>query len=241
MIKLIGIAGVKNSGKDTVASMLSYIYTVGVASAKFSEWQERKDIVNKSKTIHFADPLKDVLSMIFDIPRQYFNDRLHKDETYYCSDTRKFCTYADCCRLGYVFIDNKVMTVNGIDYLLDKNNRYAVKLRELMQFFGTDIGREMLGKNIWINAAKIRIENILKFTNYMCLVPDVRFENEAKTIQELGGRVVYIERTTDTNDTHESEDIDFACNYIIINNNTLMALFYKVLIFYRDVIINEMK
>ena len=59
---LIGIKGFKGSGKDTVASMISYILYVGTTKANFDSWhaQHQADIVSNSEIIiHFADKLKD--------------------------------------------------------------------------------------------------------------------------------------------------------------------------------------
>ena len=35
---IIGIAGQKNSGKDTLASMINYIFSAGVTRANYSDW-----------------------------------------------------------------------------------------------------------------------------------------------------------------------------------------------------------
>ena len=37
---VIGIGGQKHSGKDTIASMLLYIHSVGPAAAKYNVWYE---------------------------------------------------------------------------------------------------------------------------------------------------------------------------------------------------------
>ena len=55
---VIGIAGCKNSGKDTVANMINYIFTVGVTCAKYSDYIIKKQSINishKDRIVHFAD------------------------------------------------------------------------------------------------------------------------------------------------------------------------------------------
>ena len=59
---IIGIAGNINSGKDTVASILNYIYVVGKHKAKYSDWLIKRLVFDQSYTytiIHFADTIKD--------------------------------------------------------------------------------------------------------------------------------------------------------------------------------------
>ena len=66
----------------------------------------------------------------------------------------------------------------------------------------------------------------------ICIVPDVRFSNEANALkfnlQSLYGGVILVERENDTYE-HSSENIDFDTDFVIDNNSTLSKLFYKVL------------
>jgi hypothetical protein len=235
---VIGIAGKANSGKDTVASIINYIFHVGLSKATYQDWiinQVSYDNTNKHKIFHFADPLKDVLSIIYNIPRYLFNDRCHKDDKYYNMKTGRFEFSEVVENMSNVDIitSNKLksFTINQcIDWKADK--QVFIKLRTLLQYFGTDVCRKHLDESIWIKSAIYKIIDIAE-TYRICLVPDVRFANEAKalTINEpsLYGQVIEVRRDSCKNSSHASEIIDFKSNIIIDNNGNKMQLFYKVL------------
>jgi hypothetical protein len=93
--------------------------------------------------------------------------------------------------------------------------------RELMQFIGTDLFRDKLLNNIWVNAlfadykkpAQIAIETTGGYTNYPTsvnfpnwIITDVRFPNEVEAIKKRGGIVIRINRNNiDNSSTRESE------------------------------------
>lgn len=232
---LIAIAGRRNSGKDTVANMISYISSVGT-KASFEDWQDniipstgRLELLR----VNFADAVKDIISVILSIPRSYLDDRTKKDMLYYCPKNNNFCNWADLERFGYIYVTLKDYPIYGFDNIINPNFKIrsmspAIKLREVMQFIGTDIGRKYLGENIWTNIAKIKIINKMK-TNGRCYVSDVRFNNECEAIKDLGGKVILINRPNTNNPEHESEEINIAPHYIIDNDKKLSNLFYKVL------------
>lgn len=62
--------------------------------------------------------------------------------------------------------------------------RYSSDARELLQRLGTEVGREMFGKDFWVNQGLLRAkehENVV--------FADTRFVNEAQAIQDNGGQV----------------------------------------------------
>ena len=80
------------------------------------------------------------------------------------------------------------------------------EVRRLLQRLGTEGGREVLGDNVWIDAAFARIENLLD-AGAPVVVTDVRFTNEAEAIVKAGGQVMRIEREAlpPSGDMHPSE------------------------------------
>ena len=62
-------------------------------------------------------------------------------------------------------------------------------VRQFLQHLGTEGGREILGENVWVDAALRRARPGGKY-----VVTDVRYPNEADAIKALGGRVLRIER-----------------------------------------------
>lgn len=74
--------------------------------------------------------------------------------------------------------------------------------REVLQFFGTDIMREIYN-DVWVDAT---IRKIKQEEPSMAIVCDVRFPNEVEGIQRAGGKVMRLTRAPFANeDQHESE------------------------------------
>jgi len=66
---------------------------------------------------------------------------------------------------------------------------YFPRYRVLMQRMGTEVGREIFGDDIWVDAAMKRmggLENVV--------LADCRYPNEADAVRALGGQVWRIER-----------------------------------------------
>lgn len=236
---IIGIAGELNSGKDTLASMINYIFHVGITKAKYEEWLIHRikwNKTNEDRITHFADPLKDCLSIMYNIPRWCFEDRIKKDEEYYDLTNKVFVKYDPTLVLKYAIITNNY--IENEEYYLDivinkiiKAKRLPIiKLRTLMQYFGTEIVRNQMGQNIWINSTMSRTATIAE-RRTICIIPDVRFTNEIDAIRgnSLYGGDILIRRDNTDKTKHASETIDFACKYTIENNGTKMQLFYKAI------------
>jgi len=65
--------------------------------------------------------------------------------------------------------------------------------RQLMQTLGTEWGRNLVNPHLWLIIAKGEIE-YAQHHDFDIVVSDVRFENEAKMIREMGGVIWHIER-----------------------------------------------
>ncbi len=76
--------------------------------------------------------------------------------------------------------------------------------RPILQWWGTDFRRTFQTPDYWLCKFEAKLPTNVNFI----LVPDVRFENEAKLIESLGGVVIHVERTgySDDGDTHVSEN-----------------------------------
>lgn len=239
---IIGLAGNKNSGKDTVASMINYIFAVGITKAKYSDWVLKRasyDETYKDRIVHFADNLKDCLSIIYGIPRYAFDDRKMKDEMYYSLTTGNFINKrgVDQNNAGFCVLTNEILKHSSIKNELETYDEFNVliTIRTLMQYFGTEVCREHLGHKVWIKSNIAKIVEVAA-NRRLCIVPDVRFTNEAAAIHKdnpfLYGRIIKISRSNNNNnehDYHDSEIITFTTDYSINNNGTLIELFYKTL------------
>lgn len=100
------------------------------------------------------------------------------------------------------------------------------ELRPLLQRMGTDVGRDMLGQDIWVEYAMSRLA-----PGQRTIFADVRFPNEADAIKLHGGQVWRVERpgvepANDHISEHALDDYDF--DQVIVNDVTLANLFIKV-------------
>jgi hypothetical protein len=119
---------------------------------------------------------------------------------------------------------------------------WGVSPRHLFQRIGTEIFRnqitkvfpemEEIGNNFWVYRFKLWYKKQLeKNPNIRVVLSDVRFQNEADVVKELGGIVIKIQRDTKLNtDSHASEkNIDnIKTDYIIENNGTIEQYHEKV-------------
>ncbi|MGL5816659.1 MAG: hypothetical protein ACRCYR_03780 [Phycicoccus sp.] len=96
------------------------------------------------------------------------------------------------------------------------------EVRALLQRCGTDAGRNVLGANVWVNAAMSDLPaGDVVFT-------DVRFPNEADAIRAAGGIVVRVERAgyEPDQDSHLSETAlhGYAFDFTLHNHGTVEQL-----------------
>ena len=70
----------------------------------------------------------------------------------------------------------------------------TVTPRLILQLFGTDCMRNGFYDGIWVSLVK---QELLKNKDKNYVIPDVRFENEAKMIRSLGGRICQVRRGPD--------------------------------------------
>lgn len=134
MPRLIGIKGLAGHGKDTVANFITEFFSPSI-SVKMS----------------FAEPLKEMVSIITGIPKY---DIDHHKTTYL--------------------------------------EEYGMTVRSLLQKIGTDVMRNQVHQNIWINIAERRLRDIPY--HKVVIIPDVRFENEMQFIRRHRGIILQVER-----------------------------------------------
>lgn len=68
-----------------------------------------------------------------------------------------------------------------------------VKDRKLLQWLGTDWGRNTVSENLWIDIWKNEVETLLRrFPRALILTDDCRFDNEAEAIRKMDGIVIHV-------------------------------------------------
>lgn len=100
--------------------------------------------------------------------------------------------------------------------------------REIMQLFGTEVGRQ-IDEDVWIKSLKAHIDG------GDWVVDDVRFVNEAEAIREMGGTVVGLTRCPGGVDDHQSERemaerFDEMTDVVIDNANMTLEEFRRAVI-----------
>lgn len=239
-VTIVGIKGFKGSGKDTVASMISYILHDGIMKASYDTWllYHKNDFIeNDEIIIHFADKLKEDIAEFCNIDRKLLDKQEIKENYYYNFKTGIVSTSTK--EVFYV-IDNcndAILKYNDLaSYLVLYNNNVSIKIRVLLQYYGTNIIRNHFWKEAFIRYTMNKAFDI-KNSKGQCIIADARFENECKAIKDCGGMIIRVDRksSNDNHESHESEQITInKDNYVIDNTGTLVGLFYKVLKFVTD-------
>lgn len=233
-VTIVGIKGFKGSGKDTVASMISYILYDGIIKANYDTWllyHKNGFVENDEIIIHFADKLKDDIAAFCNIDRKLLDRQDIKEENYYNFKTGIVST-------NIKDTDRVINNIGEINYdnlssLLSLNNNISIKIRVLLQYYGTNVIRN----HFWYNAfVHYTINKAFDIRNKLgqCIIADTRFDNECNAIKVCGGKIIRVDRRVN-NDNHESEQIKICDDdYVIDNAGTLVGLFYKVLKFVTD-------
>lgn len=78
--------------------------------------------------------------------------------------------------------------------------------RWAMQTLGTEWGRNMIDRDLWINITMNQVERLHGGSATLVIIDDVRFIGEANAIRDAGGRIFNILRAgTAKDDAHSSE------------------------------------
>lgn len=231
-VTIVGIKGFKGSGKDTVASMISYILHDGIMKANYDTWllYHKNDFIeNDEIIIHFADKLKDDIAAFCNIDRKLLDRQYIKEKNYYNFKTGIVST--NIKDVDYVI--NTALEYDNLSTLLLLNNNVSIKIRVLLQYYGTNVIRNHFWHEAFVHYT---INKAFDIRNKLgqCIIADARFNNECNVIKACGGKIIRVDRRVN-NDNHESEQIKISQDdYVIDNTGTLVGLFYKVIKFVTD-------
>lgn len=115
------------------------------------------------------------------------------------------------------------------------DERWNMSPRQILQWLGTDILRNNISDEIFITNMKNKLKNN---SHKYIIITDVRFDNEAEMIKNLGGIIININRNNidESKDNHITES-GINSKYIDINidnNGTIDELHNKVLNIFDD-------
>lgn len=198
---LFGISGKISSGKDLTGKIIQiltgspHLTTQGVMSFIKGEYNSPTFHIKK-----FADSLKDIVCLLIGCTREQLEDQDFKntelgEEWWYYKTPKGLMSYIEYEELRpLVFMEREVE-------LIKPTPRY------LLQNIGTDLFRNQLHPNIWVNALFSKYHswftddgNVLdsntgrwmRYPNW--IITDLRFPNEMKAVEDRGGVTIRVNR-----------------------------------------------
>jgi hypothetical protein len=216
---IIGISGKIGSGKDTVGKIIQYLTSRSyqdIGKESFENFNKRvtqfKGNDNQRWKIHkFADKLKDIVCLLIGCTREQLEDQDFKNKElseewnkYQIYNWGKpqniwFCLEKEA--LEYVKLPIKSNSQTSLSYVKE-----TLTPRYLLQNIGTDLFRNQLHQNIWVNAlfAEYQSLNKERFDYFKrknvidpqsnWIITDCRFENELRAIKDRGGISIRVNR-----------------------------------------------
>jgi hypothetical protein len=177
--KILALAGKKSSGKTTLAQFLA------------ANRHELFGPGTEVKVYGFADPLKEFLRDVFGLTHEQLWGTEEEKNSKTSILWESMPGYeAHCIRA----LNN---TPENHEFIYPRGPMTA---REVMQVFGTQVVRRM-DPDAWVRAL---LAKVAREAPDLAVVADTRFENEARGIQKVGGKVVRLLRRVGR-DAHASE------------------------------------
>lgn len=178
-----------------------------------------------SKTVTIASYLKNLCCELMNI---------NKDTLFeYKDNNHSFEFYFGDREIGII---NKKTGIS-VDILKSElENKVMHTVREMLQFIGTNIIRKY---NPEWHVNQMKAEILSYGDDTIVTIDDVRFPNERKAIEEIGGVVLFVMRPSfDYVSNHISETslqwYNFSKNHIIINHSNLYNLYGEFLDMMKD-------
>lgn len=234
---LIGVSGKMGAGKDTIGNLILMHTAIGAGWKTTAKEQielykqtgcipmgvpENTFVIKK-----FASKLKDMVCLLTGCTKEQLEDQEFKK------------TYAPA-NWSYILQwtgENMVRENPPPSWPEERVKRYTY--REMLQMVGTELFRDQLHVNTWVNAlfADYKDEwdgmntytNTSKYPNWV--ITDCRFLNEAKAIKSRGGIMIRVEKTgVEYKDEHPSETgLDkYQFDHVIKNDGTIEDLSLSV-------------
>lgn len=196
--QIITIQGVKNSGKDETAKYILYLLN----NPKFLHYYwigkllNFKTFYNKWKINKYASILKKMLAVLINVDEKRFEDRDFKE--YYYFDFNSYSLLHETS-----VPDEKKLSDKAFNKELKKGNQhiatdYVLSMRQLLQFFGTEIMRNYFGDSLWTLAT-------LKSPLSKMVISDQRFIIENTTSKKFGAFIIHVDRPGCEIGLHSSE------------------------------------
>lgn len=87
--------------------------------------------------------------------------------------------------------DETMRLANYVDEVGWDEAKKLPEVRRLLQVFGTEVGRQMLGENVWIEALVRNTKGFYPPSERRIVIPDIRFQNEADWIHRMNDAALW--------------------------------------------------
>lgn len=234
MNKIIAISGVRNTGKDTSGDMLRFMLSTPKFLHQYWIYKRFPKLRLKGNwfKVSFAGSLKEMLAVLLRVPVSMFEDRDFKENVFVDFNDLSFHRREHLRRFEILSDSKFSRKVKEMSIDVRAN---LLSIRQLLQYWGTEIMRRHLGDQLW------SLTTLKLAETHDLIISDMRFKVEAEMVKERRGTVIYIDRPGCEVGNHQSEKEAFElyqegkCDYVIHNNGTLKDLFEKC----KDILINE--
>jgi hypothetical protein len=221
---LIGLVGHAGAGKDTVADHLCSEYQF----ARFS----------------FAGRLKEIVSEVFSVPLNHFNDRELKNAAHPRLHKSTIEAYSRNELDGLIIpILSDLLGVSENEIVRQRLNNIASTIfstilpdtgcspRRAAQLIGTEGFREQIRTTVWTDYAIRKATDSVR-DGQSAVISDVRFPDEMDAVRANGGLLWGIQRNAVESHNHASEqhipDMLDKCDVLLVNNGTIDDVFRLV-------------
>lgn len=197
MVKIIGISGRKQSGKNTAANYINGNILKSKDMVKDFYIDEHGQLV-----VYTSDSAGNHGHGILDVTRKDADFLTYAEKelwpyikVYHFADALKemsvslFGLNAQCV-YGTDKQKNTKTNISWSDMPTNEDKSGMMTHREFLEYFGTKIVRK-IKNNAWVNAS---INKIVSENSAIAIIPDVRFPNEVEAIKDNGGIVIRLER-----------------------------------------------
>lgn len=226
MNKIIAISGTKATGKTTTGDMLRFMLSTPKFLHHYWIYERFPKLKLKGNwlNVSFAGSLKQMLAVLLRVPVEMFEDRDFKENVFVDFNDLTFHRREDLKK--YQILSDSKFSRKVKEMSIDVRAN-MLSIRQLLQYWGTEIQRRYLGDQLW------SLTTLKLAETHDLIISDMRFKVEAEMVKERGGIVIYIDRPGCEVGNHQSEKEAFElyqegkCDYVIHNNGTLKDLFEK--------------
>lgn len=203
---VISLSGNIGSGKDTICSdLIDYLTDEYSLSCK---------------RFFFADKLKEFCTDVFGLDYHLVHGTQQDKDTY--------TDYKWEDMPGVIITSGEIPNFTKINFGFGNNNTFIahtpgnMTIREILQFFGTEICRKMYN-NIWVDALIRQINNS---KHDVKIITDTRFHNEMDALKKHGAVLIRLLRSSHTVGLDHNSELELSTyqNYDYILDNRNMGL-----------------